>query len=289
MATPPTTDLPPHRRGFFGVPWRPAWQPPPGVATTGRIAPVVGVLAAVVATILAFCVPAGVRADDRAAGISLFVFTLAPLAAACFTWQRDRSFRRRDALVAAVAGLATLAAGPLAATGTALGVLASLALLRARLVPFPWVRWLQPRSASSGVRRALLTAALTPLVLWLLAGMPHTFSLGADEVFVALAGAVNQEAGWRLFWYAVAIYAIGGVPRTRAQRGWCLALLVVPHVLMFTLSRVAAGAWTGLLLEGGLVALVYVIPLALVFRRHGLVPAVLAHALIDAVRSAALV
>ncbi len=264
-----------------------SWQQP-GVAPTSRWMPVAGLLAACVAVVFAVAAPAGVRLDDRAAAASLLLFAIAPLGLASLSWLRDRSFRARDLLIAGVAGLLAIAGGPFAVVSSALCVAASLALLRSRSLSFPWFHWLQRRTPGAGLLRALITAAVVTIVLLLLSSRERTPAPGADEILLALSSGVSQEAGWRLFGYVAAIYLMGGVPRTRMQRAWCLALMIVPQVLLYTLARVVAGSWSGLALEGAIVAVVYVAPMALLLRRFGVVPAVVCHLLVDAVRFAAL-
>lgn len=260
-------------------PWPFAAEP---VATTDRSAPVLAMLGAVGALFAINPFFAGRTLGDHATAITVPLTLLLPLVLGGYTWRHDKSFRRGDLTWAVTAGALALAGGPVAAVGTTVCVLVSLALLRACRIGPPTFGWVRRRGAFSGLWAAVVTATAVAAVLIGVAGGPvRGSSVGLYDVLIGLASGVSQEAGLRLLLFAAAIYLLGGYPKTRSQQWWCLLLLTLPQALLYSLGHLVALNPAGVLIEGGMVALLYSLPMALLLRKRGVVPAVVCHVVVD--------
>lgn len=206
----------------------------------------------------------------------------APVAAAAVAWRRGARLSRRETALLAVAALACLPSGPLFGAWTFLGGAGAVLLLRSRGLGLSW--WVRRRwwvtalavAAAGGVLAGINVASARASGVAPEVGGPVLGLLGT-----ARAG-LSEEIGMRLFLLACALVVLGRRPSTRGQEVLTYLVLVVPHAAMHFQS------FEGLVAGTIALAAVFGMPLAWLMKRFGVLAAVVAHTLIDAVRFLAL-
>lgn len=220
-------------------------------------------------------------ATARQAGPVVVTGSVVSGAGAVGGWVRHRSWSRHDAvIVAALAAITALSDRGFGAW-TLLGGLCAVALLRARGVRVPWLSW-GARPWWVGVLAALpVGAALGALNVLSTKGSTSSREVGGPlhGLLGALKAGISEELGIRLCLLAFCVYALGGLPRTRREQLVTYLVLVVPHAALHFVAH------PSLMLSGTIwLSLLFGLPFAFLLKRFGLLPAALAHTLVDAIR-----
>lgn len=222
---------------------------------------------------------------SAAVGQNWPVFAVALVAGgsgAVLGWVRHRAFRPGDAAAVAAVAAVTALVQPAMGLWTLLGGLCAASLLRARGIGMPWLSWRRRGRWWIGLLIAFavgLALSAVNLALSRSPGDPDTIGRRLDGLLDAVKAGLSEELGMRLCLLAFCVYALGRLPRTRVENVLTYLVLVVPHAAIhFTLRP-------ELLVSGTIsLGLLFGLPLAFLLKRFGLVPAITAHVVIDAVR-----
>lgn len=212
------------------------------------------------------------------AGVVLAGASLAAAAVIVVAWRRGARPTRRETAMLGLAALVCVPTGPAFALLTLLGGLAALTSLRRHGYAVVW-----------RVRRAWwLTVVATGVVGAGLAGVNVALARasgatsGVTAPVLGLLGAaragLSEEIGMRAFLLAGAVVVLGHPPVTLAERVSTYLVMVVPH------SAVHASSFADLFAQTLVLGILFGLPLTLLMTRFGVLAAVAAHTVIDAVR-----
>lgn len=202
----------------------------------------------------------------------------ASLVAAVVAWVRWRGWHWRDAVLVSAFAIVVAMSHPILGVWALVGGLAAAALLRAGGWHMPWLSW--GRRAPS---RGLLIGVATGLVLGLInLSLPGASPRGGTlhGLSDALRAGICEELGMRACLLAASLFLLKRWPSTR--KSWFLVFLIVivPHASMHFVGAPMGDLLTGTIVLG----LLFGLPLSVVLIRYGVIPAIVCHALIDALR-----
>ena len=133
----------------------------------------------------------------------------------------------------------------------------------------------------------LTTILLVFLVGGLLGGINVFFALSSMDVsltfdmiwiFDGLHAGIMEEICFRMFLFALCVYITKDKPMTKIQNTICYAIMVIPHVLIhFNFATINLGSIIYL-------SLIYGLPFTLMQKKHSLISAIGAHAVVDIIR-----
>jgi len=217
-----------------------------------------------------------------------FAWVEVPALAVCATgaaygWMRHRRLCRADA--ATVTVLATVAALDRPALGlwTLLGGLCATALLRPLGITIPWLSWDGRRRRWVGAAVAVpVGVALAEVNVLLARASSSSGPAGGAALhglFDALRAGLSEEIGIRLCLLALCVHLLGRLPRTRTERLLTYLVLVVPHAALHHVQ-----APSQLIVGTTVMGVAFGLPLAVLLTRFGVLAAVTAHTVMDAVR-----
>lgn len=212
------------------------------------------------------------------AGVVLAVGSVAAATVIVLAWRRGGRPSRRETAMLGLAALVCVPTGLTFAVLTLLGGLAALTALRrhgyavAWRVRRPW--WLTV--VATGVVGAGL--AVVNVALARASGVTSADTAPVLGLLGAARAGLSEEIGMRAFLLTCAVVVLGHPPVTLAQRVSTYLVMVVPH------AAVHASSFADLLAQTLVLGVLFGLPLTLLMTRFGVLAAVVAHTVIDAVR-----